>query len=402
MRAAAKMKGKSMSDNKTYRRFGGLCRLSLAVVAALIVMPLAALDLSQKIDVAGTNITVKELFRQIEEQTGYTFAFNRSAFDTSKRIELPAGKIEIGDILNIVFRDSGFSYILNDKHIIILTARDEQSVATGSTVRSPRAAVQPTYAAVQPVRPAEQRTVPVQNESKTVSPPATQAVAAEIPAAKIDLPVVRVDNAYMEIIDNSVYMVIPGRQVIQMPNFSSQHMPSPGSGKKPYVPQSPRLAIKTNLLFDAVATMNLGVELRVSPKNTIELTGYYNPWSWAGNRKWKTIMVQPEFRYWICDPFAGHFIGAHVQWAHYNFSGVPFGGMKNYRFQGDLYGAGFSYGYSWYIGKRWALEATVGAGYNYLEYEKFDCEVCGTRFGWQNNHYIGITKLGLNLSFLIK
>lgn len=418
------MKKKTMSDNKTYRRFRGLCRLSLAAVAALVVMPLAASDLNRKIDVAGNNITIRELFRQIEEKTGYTFAFNRSALDTSKRIELPDGKTETGEILNTVLRDLGFSYIVNDKHIIILPMREKQPAATGSTAVSPRAAVQPSYAAAQPARTVEPARAPEQSVRAAAQParpatqpvrpaeqasqPAPQTVPAEKPAAKIDLPVVRADNAYTEIVDNSVYMVIPGRQVIQIPDiapglFSSHPMPATSlAGKLPYVPQSPRWAIKTNLLFDAVATMNLGVELRVSPKNTIELTGYYNPWSWGGNRKWKTIMVQPEFRYWICDPFAGHFLGAHVQWAHYNFSGVPVGGMKNYRYQGDLYGAGLSYGYSWYIGKRWALEATVGAGYNYLEYEKFDCEVCGTRFGWQNHHYIGITKLGLNLSFLIK
>lgn len=53
--------------------------------------------------------------------------------------------------------------------------------------------------------------------------------------------------------------------------------------------------------------MNLGLEVRVSPKHTVELSGSCNPWSWNDNRKWKSIPVQPEFRYWICDPFVARY-----------------------------------------------------------------------------------------------
>lgn len=170
----------------------------------------------------------------------------------------------------------------------------------------------------------------------------------------------------------------------------------------PSIPQSPLLAVKTNLLFDVTTTMNFGLELKIAPKWTVELTGSYNPWTWAGNRKFKSVIVQPEFRYWLCDPFSGHFLGAHAHWAHYNFGNLPFGALKNHRYQGDLVGAGISYGYSWYLGRRWALEGTIGVGYAYMDYQTFEGIECGTCFGWNNTHYLGITKLGLSLSFLIK
>ena len=35
--------------------------------------------------------------------------------------------------------------------------------------------------------------------------------------------------------------------------------------------------------------------------------------------------------------------------------------MENYRYQGNLYGAGLSYGYQWLLSNRWSMEAVIGA-----------------------------------------
>lgn len=400
-----------MSYKTTYGKgIGRSIKVLLVAVALCAAVPLSAFDLTQKVDVAGTNITVRDLLRQIETQTGYTFAFNKSAFDVSRRINITADQVDVGDIMNAILAETGFSYIINNNHVIIMPVQEMPSGVAGvkqTAAVSPRAAAQPGRSA------AASTAIPATSAKATApkSVPRTVQVApvpergADQPAPLPDLPVVKAEEVYMQVVDNSVYMVIPGQQVVEMASIEPEQyaIKKPLTPDRiPNVPRSPRLAVKTNLLFDAMTTMNLGLEVRVSPKSTIELSGSYNPWSWSDNRKLKSILVQPEYRWWVCDPFAGHFIGAHAQWGHYNYGNLPFGGFKNNRYQGDLYGVGFSYGYSWYLGKRWALEATVGVGYNYLEYQKFDCIPCGTPYGWENHHYFGITKLGLNLSFLIK
>lgn len=60
-------------------------------------------------------------------------------------------------------------------------------------------------------------------------------------------------------------------------------------------------AVKTNLLYDATTTMNLGVEFGLSPKWTLDVSGNYNPWTFSKNKKWKHWLVQPEARYWFCN-----------------------------------------------------------------------------------------------------
>ena len=60
------------------------------------------------------------------------------------------------------------------------------------------------------------------------------------------------------------------------------------------------VAVKTNLLYDATATLNLGAEIGLAPRWTLDLSANYNPFSFSDNRKWKHWMAQPEARKWFC------------------------------------------------------------------------------------------------------
>ena len=44
-------------------------------------------------------------------------------------------------------------------------------------------------------------------------------------------------------------------------------------------------ALKTNLLYDATSTINLGFEFGLSPKGTVDVSGNYNPWTFSKNKK---------------------------------------------------------------------------------------------------------------------
>ena len=82
-----------------------------------------------------------------------------------------------------------------------------------------------------------------------------------------------------------------------------------------------QFGLKTNLLYDATATVNLGAEMRVAPRWSIDVSGNLNAWS-INNHKWKHWLVQPEARYWFCDATAGHFVGAHLLGGQYNIGNI--------------------------------------------------------------------------------
>ena len=167
-------------------------------------------------------------------------------------------------------------------------------------------------------------------------------------------------------------------------------------------------AVKTNLLYDATSTLNLGVEFGLGRRWTLDVSGNYNPWTFSENRKMKHWLVQPEVRWWRCTRFSGHFVGLHAHGGGYNWGGMlpwgirPGAAVRNHRYEGWLAGAGVSYGYHWVLGNRWGLEATVGVGYAYLDYDKYPCAKCGRKIGSATEHYFGPTKAGITLIFMIK
>lgn len=184
------------------------------------------------------------------------------------------------------------------------------------------------------------------------------------------------------------------------PNMHSQNKDNTiaGSGRLLF----PDWSIKTNLLYDATTTFNLGGEMRLSDYLTLDVSVNYNPWTFSDNRKFKHILVQPELRYWIYEPFNGHFLGTHLIYSHFNAGNLPFGSLRDNRYQGNAYGLGFSYGYQWILSRHWSLEATLGLGYMYLDYSRYDCRTCGSKTGESHKNYFGPTKVGLSLIYVIK
>ena len=163
-----------------------------------------------------------------------------------------------------------------------------------------------------------------------------------------------------------------------------------------------QVGVNSNLLYDLTTTANIGLEVAVAPKWSIDMSANYNPWEFAGNKKLKHWLIQPEVRYWLCEKFYGHFLGLHAHIGAYNIGGLKVIGLKDYRYEGNLYGAGLSYGYQWILSQRWSLEASIGLGYTYLSYTQYPCERCTSKISDQTRNYWGPTKVGISLIYLIK
>ncbi len=180
---------------------------------------------------------------------------------------------------------------------------------------------------------------------------------------------------------------------------------------------SAQFAVKTNLLYDAATSPNLGAELGVGSKSTVNLVYGFNPWSFQsdthGERKVKHWVLMPEYRWWTCSKFNGHFLGVHAMGGEFNASNVSlpipgffFSGdnitseVKDSRYQAAFAGIGVTYGYQWILSEHWNLEAEVGVGYNHVWYDKYRCGDCGGKLKSGHSNYAGLTKLGLSIMYI--
>lgn len=168
-----------------------------------------------------------------------------------------------------------------------------------------------------------------------------------------------------------------------------------------------KVAIKSNLLYDATATINLGLEFGLAHRWTLDIPVNYHPWKPGDGKRLRHWGIQPELRYWFCERFNRTFIGLHAHYADFNVGGWPdwafiSENMQNSRYQGRLYGGGVSIGHSWILGKSWSLEASLGLGYAHIVYEKYPCTTCGTKQKDSSKNYLGPTKASLSLIYIIK
>ena len=176
----------------------------------------------------------------------------------------------------------------------------------------------------------------------------------------------------------------------------------PGAGAQDF-------AVKTNLLYDATLTANIAGEMRLAPRWTAELSGNLNAWTVGGDHRWKHWLGQPEGRYWFCQAFSGHFVGAHLLGGQYNygnldlnfkFLGTDFSKLRDFRYQGWMVGAGIAYGYSWILDRRWNIEAEIGFGWVYTRSDVYECADCGRKVETDKPHnYVGPTKAAINLIY---
>jgi len=165
-----------------------------------------------------------------------------------------------------------------------------------------------------------------------------------------------------------------------------------------------RVAVKNNLLYDLTLTPNIGVEFGIAERSTINLSGGYNPFDLGEYKRFKHWLVQPEYRYWLCEKFNGTFFGVHLHGGEFSVADLklPFGFMsqlEGHKYEGFFYGAGLSVGHQWILSRHWSIEAALGLGYARVEADKYPCAECGKKIKSSDYNYFGPTKTAISLIY---
>lgn len=168
-----------------------------------------------------------------------------------------------------------------------------------------------------------------------------------------------------------------------------------------------KYALKTNLIGWATLSPNIGAEMALGDRSSVQIFGLINPFDIGKDKHCHMWAVQPEYRYWLCQPFNGHFFGVHLLGGQYNIKnmdlplvGLPklTGEFAGRHTEGWYVGAGITYGYQWMLSRHWNIEASLGVGYAYSPYKYYGR--CDRVIEDKVKHYFGPTKLAVSLMYI--
>lgn len=163
-------------------------------------------------------------------------------------------------------------------------------------------------------------------------------------------------------------------------------------------------AIKTNMLYDALAIPNIGIDVHLGKNWSLAAYWMYAWWKCDTRyRYWRIYGGDVEVRKWFgrkakAKPLTGHHIGVYAQMLTYDFEW----GGRGYLGDKWSYGGGISYGYSLPITARLNIDFGLSVGYiggKYKEYLPTD-----NHYVWQvtkQRHWIGPTEAEISLVWLI-
>lgn len=204
----------------------------------------------------------------------------------------------------------------------------------------------------------------------------------------------------------------PYMPAVHFPRFSA---PQPGmplavalpAPKKPFY-----MALKTNMIFDALALPNIGAEFYLGRGWSAQAQWMYGWWDTdPSHRYWRAYGGELGLRRWFgsraaAKPLTGHHVGVYAGIVTYDFE---FGGtgIMGGKPRGTLWDrcnryAGIEYGYSLPVGRRINIDFTLGFGYLGGKYLKYD--PLGSKYVWKSTHrlnWIGPTKAEISLVWLI-
>lgn len=163
-----------------------------------------------------------------------------------------------------------------------------------------------------------------------------------------------------------------------------------------------QLAIKTNALFWAALTPNIGCEFVTGEHSSLEIAafGHAKPYGIDS----RLIALQPEFRYWFNGrPMTREYIGVTAMACLYDMT------IRKHVYDGNAVSLGITGGYVFNLSKRWNFE--LGGGFAVLVFnqkqhyihdnydDNFVDKVVKTN-SW--GYKLFPAKLGVTFSYIIK
>lgn len=134
------------------------------------------------------------------------------------------------------------------------------------------------------------------------------------------------------------------------------------------------VAVKTNLLYDAVTALNAEVEVPLGKNFSLMVEDVFPWWNWGPNGKKYCFQIWSmgiEPRWWFAhddrkDYLTGHFAGVYGMSGKYDLQWDT-----KLCYQGEFWSAGLTYGYALPVSRWMNMEFSVSAGFQRTDYRHY-------------------------------
>ena len=194
----------------------------------------------------------------------------------------------------------------------------------------------------------------------------------------------------------------------ELPFIAKIGEPAPAPAAEPeYIfIERPLFAVTTNALYDLALTPNFGYEIPIGNRFSF-FSDYAFPW-WVtrdNSRAWQMLKWDIGGRWYFSkhdktdrfDILWGHYLGVDLGTGYYDLE------PKHEGYQGEFQLYSLEYGYGWVLGRRWRLDATIGAGLFSSHYRYYKADSQDKHLSYQHHgklYWTGPVKLGVTVKYL--
>lgn len=144
-------------------------------------------------------------------------------------------------------------------------------------------------------------------------------------------------------------------------------------------------------------TPNVDVSFPLNNKLSLHVPLSYNPWVIGENSRFQQLTFKPGVRFWFRECYSHFFTSVYAVATRYHVGGFF---KKNHRYDGTGYGIGVGAGYAYPLNKHWNIEAELGVGAIYADYDKCRWEKNSRLVGSYSGMKLIPTRIDISVVYL--
>src|SRR5258706_11236272 len=117
--------GKAMPQRRLWPSQMSLIMRLTAILLLTATLHVSATGISQTVTIYKSNASLEQIFKILQQQTGYSFMFNRHMLAKARKVTIRVSNGSVEDVLVQCFRDQPLTYVVQEK-IIIVKEKEEK------------------------------------------------------------------------------------------------------------------------------------------------------------------------------------------------------------------------------------------------------------------------------------